>query len=521
MNVTQNEPERRELLFPKRDTPESATTRLATTLHAAGDGVVVTDLQGRVEFLNLAAERLLAMKSRDAEGQLLNQVLRLEESDGRPIKGDLVELAIVSEAPVALGKDLQLRPRSGPCVQVEGEICIRSGGGAVTGSVVTFRDVTVRNLDELQKREEQKMLAVAQMAGAVAHALNNHLTVIVGNREVIDELYPDQKAVHNSTSEIQRAADQIATVTRQLLTLSRREVLSPKRTDLNKLLRDLAPELESLIPDNVYLAMSLEPRLGTVVVDSEQLAQAILELICYCRERTPMGGRIELTTANVIVDRNYRARHHSRFVELTVADTGLNLKGVPVERLFEPTWTKEPGRPAGLSLFTVRNVVNAANGHLSAITDDDSGTRFVIRLPEWKPDPLASDTGDEPACPSILLVEDDDAIRILLRNSLEKQGYHVIEARDGAEAIFQADLHDERIDLLITDVVMPVMGGPMLARELLEKRPGIRLLMISGCPDDLLDVKQLIDRGAQFVQKPFSQRQLLARVDEILRDRTE
>ncbi len=460
------------------------------------------------------------MESGAAEGRPLHEVLRLEESDGRPVKGKLVELATVSETPVALGRDLVLTPHSGTSKQVEGEICVRSSGGAITGSVITFRDVTARNWDELQRRVQQTMRAVGQLAGAIAHDLNNQLTVIVGHSEKIDELYSNLPSLRESIAEIQQAAAQIAIVTRQLLTLSRREVLSPKATNLNMLLEQIKPEIESQLPSNIEFAISLESNLGTVIVDPAPMTQAILDLVGYCRDRLPAGGKIEVATANVIVDRNYRARHLSRYIELTVRDNGLSLKGVAAEKLFEPTWAQEPGRPSGLSLFTIRNVVNAANGHLSVESDGGAGAKFVVRLPESNEElsgsapPAVSVT--MPGHPTILLVEDDDAIRILLRNSLEKTGYRVIEARDGAEAIFQAELHEDPIHLLITDVVMPVMGGPALARNLAQTHPGIRLLLISGCPEELVDVQQLVDNGAHFVQKPFTQRRLLACVEAIL-----
>jgi two-component system cell cycle sensor histidine kinase/response regulator CckA len=256
------------------------------------------------------------------------------------------------------------------------------------------------------------------------------------------------------------------------------------------------------------------------MVDPVSMTHAITELIGYCRERTKPGGRIAIATGNVIVDRYYRARHHSRYIELSVLDNGPSLKGVGAEKLFEPTWTKDPGRPAGISLFTIRNVVSAANGHLFIESEGDVGAKFVIRLPETEEDilepPAPSISATLPSHPTILLVEDDDGIRILLRNSLEKKGYRVIEARDGAEAVFQTELHEEPIHLLVTDVVMPVMDGPTLARKLLASRPGIRLLLISGCPDELTAVQQLVDHGAHFVHKPFSQRQLLAHVERIL-----
>ncbi len=496
------------------------TARLATTLQSAGDGVIVTDLLGRVEFLNRVAEQLVGMGSAAAGGQQLHDVLRLEESDGSSVHGDLVALAIVSEEPVTLGKDLTLRPHIGTPRQVEGEICVCSGSGSVTGAVVTFRDVTARNQDELQRREEQKMRAIGQLAGSVAHDLNGLLTEIIGQSEAIEELCPGVPQLGAGMAEIRRAAEKIGTITRQLLSLSGRAVLFPETINLNTLLGGVREKLKGALPHNIELTMSLETNLGSVAVDSAQTEQALMDLIGYCRDRMPTGGKIEVATANVTMDGNNRARHLRHYVKLTVKDGGPSLRGVPAERLFEPTWATGQGRPSGLGLFAIRNVISAAKGQLSVESAGEVGVAFVLLLPRLDEDapmaPAPAVAKQSENRRTILLVEDDDGIRVLLHNSLEKRGYHVIEARDGAEGVLQAELYEEPIDLLITDVVMPVMDGPALALTLAKTRPSLKLLLISGCPEELTDTQQLVNRGAHFVQKPFSQRELLARVDLIL-----
>jgi two-component system cell cycle sensor histidine kinase/response regulator CckA len=514
MNTTQ-----RDMVSPEHTTATRAAL-LASTLLAAGDGVIVTDPQGRIELMNLAAEQLIGIGSAAAAGRDLQELLRLEESDGRPVSGNLVELAIMSGAPLSLGKNLVFTPESGPARQVEGEIGVCSDGESVAGAVVTFRDVTARNWEELQRREEQKMRAIGQLAGAVAHDLNSLLTIIIGHTEAVEDLYPGLGPLLAGTAEIRRAAGEIATITRQLLAFSGREVRFPRAANLNLLLEDAKPKLKELLPPGIEITMSLEPELGTVLVDVAQMERAVLDLICYSRDRMPAGGRIELATANVILDENCRARHLTRKVKLTVTDSGPSLKGIEAEKLFEPAWTKGQGRSSTLSLYTIRSVLNAAEGHLSVESDRKAGATFAILLPQI----VAETTEPESAGmaeqsqsqPTLLLVEDDDGIRVLLRNSLETRGYHVLEARDGAEGMLQATLFEGAIDMMITDVVMPVMDGPTMARNLESTRPGIKVLFISGCPEDLTDLQQLVDGGAHYVQKPFSQRDLLARVDRIL-----
>lgn len=522
MKVIENNKQQmvREVARPREQMLETAIARLATTIQSAGDGVIVTDVQGRVEFLNRTAEFLLGIQSTAAEGRPLQHILRLEERSAGPIKGDLVELAIISESTITLGDDLILFPHSGEPKAVEGEISVRTGAGSASGTVVTFRDVTARNSHELQRREEQKMRAVGQLAGTVAHELNNLLTVIVGHSETLDELYPELTPLRSSTAAIQRAAGEIGAVTRQLLALSRREVLRPTAVNLNTLVEQSIPKLKSLLTAETELVISLEPQLGTVLVDPAQMDQALLDLVRHARDRMAADGKIELTTANVVVDENCRAHHLRRYVQLAIRDSGPSLKAVAIEKLFEPSWNGDPGRPSGLGLFTIKNVISAANGHFSVHSESGVGAKFVLLFPQAEQEisvtPAKATEGKSQ--PTVLLVEDDDAIRILLRNSLEKRAYHVIEARDGAEALLQADLHEKPIHLLITDVVMPFMDGPTLVRNLAIQRPNTKILLISGCPNEVADIQELVQHGAHFVQKPFSQRELLTRVEAILSD---
>jgi|GEM_PF-5901756 len=510
------------LLRSQQQDLASAMARLTTTLQSAGDGVIVTDLEGRIEFLNLAAERLMGIESVSAEGRPLQEILRLEERFGDTVKNNLVDLAIIGDAPIALGKDLVLSTHTGLTRQVEGEISVRIGGGVPTGTVITIRDVTARQWDELQRREEQKFSAVGRLAGAVAHELNNLLTVILGHSEVLHELYRDLPPVQASTAAIQQAATGIGVVARQLLALGHREVLQPKTLNLNTLVEGASLRLRELIPAEVELAISLEPDLGNILVDPSQMELALFNLVCHCLDRMPAGGRIELRTANVTVDANARARHLRRYVQLSIEDSGSGFNGHATEEVFEPSWSKEPSRPYGLGLFTARNVVSAANGHLSIESESEVGAKFVLLFPQVEEEIVLPEdrtvAARQKGQATLLLVEDDNAIRILLRNSFEKRGYRVLEARDGEEALFQAELHQEGIDLLISDVGMPNMDGPTLARQLVIGRPDIRVLLISGGPVEPGGVQDLIRRGAHFVQKPFSQQELLAQVEALLKD---
>jgi nitrogen-specific signal transduction histidine kinase/CheY-like chemotaxis protein len=497
---------------------EITIEQLAATLQSAADGVIVTDIQGRIEFLNSTAECLTGIWNNAAQGRPLHEVLRLEEAGGAVID-NLVELALISESSVAFGNDVLLASPSGGsnhrggAKRIDGEISVRTNSGSATGTVVTFRDNTIRDWEEQQRREEQKTRAIGQLAGSVAHQLNNSLTIVLGHCELLlRESNPG--SVRTRAAAIQKAGNSIAALSRQLFALSRKDLLQPLAINLNHLLERSRAKLKSLIPAKIELTLSLESTLGMILVDPSQIEQAVTELVRYCAGRMPEGGRLEIATANITVDERHRARHLKRYVRLTIQDSGPRLNAEATEELFQPLWNKELGKPSGLGLFTVRNMISAARGHLS-VESESAGAKFVLLFPHVEAE-IATPSKFEQAAtlegqPTVLLVEDDDAIRILLNNSLEKQGYRVIEARDGSEALLQAEFYEEPIHLLITDSTMPNMDGPTLARKIAISRPDTKVLLISGSPEE--DVRP---EGAHFLSKPFSQRELLACVERIL-----
>lgn len=501
---------------------ESRKTRLTSDLASVGEGVIVTDVNGRVEFINAAAERLIGIKSTEAQGRTLLQVLQLEEKYGDAVTGDLAELAFISESTVSLGKDLLLIPHNGHIIDVEGEICARKRGTFIVGAVVTFRDVSARKWEELQRREGEKMRAVSELAKAVAHSLNNCLTAVVGHTELLQNKYPESRSLRVHTDAIQQATQTMTLVARQLLALSRSEILTSAPTDMNEVLGDLAPRLRRALSTNVKLNVGLAPDLGRIFIDPGRMEQALLDLVRYAESRTHSGGTIDLSATKVVRGGDCRARHHKSFVRIAIHDTGPSLAATAAEELFEPRWCTNSTGSFNLGLYGVRNVVSASQGHLSVESEVRRGATFVLLFPcmdEEVPGAIAAEESPKSVTyATVLLVEDDDAIRILLRNSLEESGYQVIEARDGEEALLQAEMHeDEQIDLLISDVVMPNIDGPALARKLLATHSSTKILLISGCPKETAEVQHLVLCGAHYLVKPFSQRELLAEVERVLR----
>jgi two-component system cell cycle sensor histidine kinase/response regulator CckA len=423
---------------------------------------------------------------------------------------------MIAGSSVAFGNDVMLVSRFGGARRVDGEISVRTNAGCATGTVVTFRDSTVRDWEEQQRREEQKTRAIGQLAGSVAHALNNSLTIVLGHSELLSrDSNPEQVRVRAAA--IQKAGESIAALSRQLMALSRKELLQPAAINLNHLLERSRAKLKSLIPSGINVTLTLESKPGTILVDPPQMDQTIAELVRFCAGRMGASGRIEIATTDITVDERYRARHLKRYVKLTVQDSGPALGSTAVEELFQPSWNKELGHPSGLGLFTVRNMISATRGHLTVDSEAD-GARFVLLFPHVEPEIAAPSPFQQAAKlegqPTVLLVEDDDAIRILLNNSLEKRGFRVIEARDGEEALLQAEFYEEPIHLLVTDAAMPNMDGPTLARNLAISRPETKVLLISGSPEE--DVLRGMGGGACFLSKPFTQGELIARVESIL-----
>lgn len=511
-----------EIAHKRRQSPAGEldlTSRLVASLQCAGDGVIITNLEGRIEFMNSIAESLTGTKNTSVEHRVLPEVLRLRERWGNLFRHDLVNLALISGSPVSLGKETELVTSGGETRRIEGEISVRVNAGVATGTIVTFRDVTARVDEEARRLEEERASAVNRLAGAVAHELNNLLTVVLGHTELLEETYPDLAPLQASTGEIRRVTQQIAVITHQLLTLSRRDVLHPKSLAMNSLIELSVPIFRSSMPPNVQIQVALDPNAGNIFVDQAQMEQALTSLVEHCRDRMPDGGSITISTTAVVIDSNSPAEHLRRYIRLAIEDSGPTLRGHAVEELFEPSWDRDPGRRPGIGLFTVRSMIGAANGHLSIESDLPTGARFVMLFPEAEPGLVSGSNQEIPEdrpAQTILLVEDDDAIRILLRNAFEERGFRVIEARDGEEALLQSDLHDEPIDLLISDVVMPTMDGPSLTRILGAQRPQMKVILMSGCPVDSAPVRELVEKGAQFLLKPFTRRDLVAQAEKLL-----
>ncbi len=386
-------------------------------------------------------------------------------------------------------------------------------------------DVTDRRVLEDQFRQAQKMEAVGRLAGGVAHDFNNLLTVISGYAEVILANLSLDHPLHEKGRAIQQAADRATTLTRQLLAFSRKQLLELKIVDVNAIVQDMERLLRPLIGESIEFTATLTPEAAHTRADAGQLEQVLMNLVVNAKDAMPGGGKLSIQTENLVVDENHRRGQTfirpGNYVLLTVGDTGIGMDKETQSRIFEPFFTtKEKGKGTGLGLSTVYGIVKQSAGYVMVQSEEGVGTTFHIYLPRVKgvaerhpaPVPHAAMGGTE----TVLLVEDEAPVRELVRDTLTAKGYRVIEAENGEAGLAAAARHKGNIDLLITDVVMPGLGGRELVQQLAQTRPKTKVLYLSGYTEDAIISDGTIQKGAAFLQKPFTLQSLSRKVRDVL-----
>jgi PAS domain S-box-containing protein len=384
-------------------------------------------------------------------------------------------------------------------------------------------DVTERRRLEEQVLQAQKMEAVGRLAGGVAHDFNNLLTVINGYAAILlEDLGGDEESAAHARAII-RAGERAAALVRQLLAFGRRQIVTPRLLDLNAVVADAAELIRRLLGEDVCVTVDLQPGLGRVRADAGQLEQVLMNLAANARDAMPRGGRLTISTQDVVRGGGGAEGCPGSHVLLAVADTGEGMTEDVRRHLFEPFFTtKEVGRGSGLGLATVYGIVKQAAGHIEVETALGAGTIFRIYLPRAAdPEPLAEAAAPAPApiAPgraTVLLAEDEAGVRALARQVLESAGYVVLEAGNGEEALRRAEGHTGRIDLLVSDVVMPGLGGRELAERLLARDPALRVLYLSGHTEDQVVRHGVARAEVHFLPKPFSPGALVGKVGEIL-----
>ena len=387
--------------------------------------------------------------------------------------------------------------------------------------LLVARDVTERNEMEVRLRQGAKMEAVGRLAGGIAHDFNNLLTAILGSTELLGMDLPDGGTAKEDLEEIRKAATRAASLTQQLLAFSRRQVLNPKTLDLNNVIEGTRRMLGRLIGEDIELITRSPARLGRVRADPTQLEQILLNLAINSRDAMPEGGTLVISTENAEPPEVWK-NPPAACVALVVTDTGHGMDEYTRAHLFEPFFTtKETGKGTGLGLATVYGIVKQSGGYITVESSPGAGATFRIYLPRVDaaldtaaegPNPGTAARGSE----TILLVEDELAVRRLARRVLRSKGYVVLEAANGREALRLVSQHPGPLDLMVTDVIMPGMSGPELADRLAREQPALRVLYMSGYADEAIGHHGVLEPGVEFLQKPFTPQDLAQRVREVL-----
>jgi PAS domain S-box-containing protein len=492
----------------------------------AVDMIAVVDADGRQLYNSPAYERILGYSPEELKGT--SSFAQIHPDDLPRVQEAASEAKIGG---VARSIEYRMRHKDGTWRILESTAStVRNNKGEIEKLVIVNRDVSERKHLEEQFRQAQKMEAVGRLSGGIAHDFNNLLGVIIGYAEYLQEQLEKTHVLRGSVDEIFKAGKRAASLTGQLQAFSRQQVLDPKVLDLNATVTDMEKLLRRVIGEDIELTTELDGGLGRLKADQSQLEQIIMNLAVNARDAMPKGGKLIVQTGNIVMDEVFVRRHPypvepGPYVCLTVADTGTGMDAQTKAKAFDPFFTtKEKGKGTGLGLSTVYGVVKQSGGYIDIHSSPGEGTTFKIYLPrvceavrveKCSGESAGSFKGNE----TILLAEDETSLRNLTRNTLQGCGYTVLEAKDGTEALKISRNHDEPIDLLLTDVVMPEMGGLALAQELSRERPAMKVVYMSGYTGRTFGAQGPIEPGSFFLMKPFTRDGLTQKIREALESR--
>jgi PAS domain S-box-containing protein len=490
--------------------------RVARVMNQIGDGFLTVDVQYRVTYANAKAAAMFRCVDGEMTGASLWDVAGIPPDS--PVVRDLAR-AMADGVPVQ-----SEIPYSEPDAWLEFGAHPHSGGLALL-----IRDVTGQKRLEEQLRQAQKMEAVGRLAGGLAHDFNNLLTVILGYAATVSNRLSADDPLRKTVGEILRAGQRAASLISQLLAFSRKQVAQPQIIELNGFIRESRDMLERLMGEDIVLVLDLHPEPCRLKMDPAQLTQILMNLVGNARDAMPTGGRLKIETRNVVRERSEVAglgvvRPPGRYTVFAVTDTGEGIDSSTQAHIFEPFFTtKESGKGTGLGLATVYGIVTQYGGWMEVHSELGQGATFQVFCPAT--DDVASDLLQERTVvgpthrATILLVEDQAAIRMLAADVLTEAGHRVLSAANGKAALELVSKRDGNLDLLITDVVMPEMSGPELASHLTKSKPGLTVLYTSGYTDHILLQHGGVERGTAFLQKPFLPESLVAKANELLSEK--
>ena len=467
--------------------------------------------------------RIFGISPREFSGTVETFFAAVHPDDRKKVQR-AADAALAGREPFQIDHRIVLSTGAIRVVREQAEVMFDDDGEAVR-MIGTVQDITERVELEEQFQQSQKMELVGRLAGGVAHDFNNLLMIIRGHTELLMSTVGPESDAYRDAMEIQRTSDRAATLTQQLLAFSRKQILSPKPANLNFVIRDMTQMLERLIGEDITLTSEFGDSLHSVHLDSGRFQQVLMNLAVNARDAMPRGGDLKIATVNLVITNDETADHpgvpRGEYVLLTVADSGVGMPPEVLARIFEPFYTTKVDVGTGLGLSTVYGIVKQSAGHIRVDSGPGEGTTFRIYLPKAAEDAVPEEAGVAAApvaggSETVLLVEDEIGLRRITREFLQAQGYTVLEAHDGAEAVDVLARRGGRIDLLLTDVVMPRMSGRELADHVAETNPDAKIIFMTGYADDALEPYGRLGEDSVVLQKPFPLEGLVRKVREVL-----
>jgi len=515
----------------ERRRADEIRNQLAAIVESSEDAIISRSIDGIIRTWNRGAENLTQYTADEAVGRPIGMLCPPEHpwQSGLDVHGGAGATARYFESVVVRkdGTRLDVSIASSLLMDDHG----KPSGATVIGRDISAQRKAQRDLrrSEEQLRQAQKMEAIGSLAGGVAHDFNNLLSVILSYTSLIVEELKPSDPIRGDLEEVHKAGLRATQLTRQLLAFSRQQVLQPVVLELNHVVTGIETMLVRLLREDIALTLLTSPSAGKVHADPGQIEQVIMNLVVNARDAMPQGGHLTIETGNVTIDDSYVMYHPTvkpgEYVLLAVTDTGVGMDGATRDRIFEPFYTtKEKSKGTGLGLSTVYGIVQQSGGHIWVYSELGKGSTFKVYLPRTDrevertvapPTQAASLRGTE----TILLVEDEEQVRIIMRSILRKQGYNVLEAQNGGEAFLMSEQFTAKIHLLLTDVVMPRMSGRQLAERLVQGRPDLQVLYVSGYTENTIVHHGVLDSGIEFLQKPIMPDALLRKVRQVLDQR--
>ncbi len=507
-------------LQQEQQTAEESLRKLSRAVEQSADTVIITDRHGIIEYVNPAFENLTGYQ-RD---EMCGRTPRLLKSgeQGPEIYQEMWNTILAGNVFRGI---LVNRKKNGELYYVEESICpVRDSAGEITHFISNGRDLTERLRLEAQLLQSQKMDAIGNLAGGVAHDFNNLLTIITSYAELALDAVEKDSSLETKVQEILLAARRAAELTRQLLAFSRKQPQALRVADLNQVIARIANTLPRLIGEDIEFTFVRGEGLGRVRVDPLQIEQILMNLAANARDAMPQGGHLRIETSNVQLDDDYIHRKqaaipHGHYALISISDDGSGISPANLPHIFEPFYTTKPsGKGTGLGLATVYGIVKQNKGFIWAYSEPRMGTVFKIYLPcvAGRHLPSEFETAKTESVPggseTVLLVEDEQAVRRATAEYLRLRGYTVLDAKDGLEALAVAKNHGSSIHIVVTDVVMPNMSGGQLAKELSQLRPDTKILFVSGYAGKTVLDHKVVDLETNFLQKPYSLKQLSLKI---------